>query len=381
MNKLTKRSFYSFLTLYLLSSFIFLTLASYWFYTAQKSTEMSSNFYKMNNVSDKVSSDIIYAHMMEKDFTLKLFPHAKVSLFDKNKKQIDGSFIQKIDFSKEYYMDGETFTLISQRATGHLGVQYVVVQSNECVGNVMKLKNKIIFTAIMVAIIIIIIAVLLSYMFLKPIKDKMQEIEEFVKDTTHELNTPLSALMMSTSRIKTKQVYDEKIIQNISISTKQLYDIYSSLTFLSFDTSKEKTEELAFDGVIENSIEYFNELLERKNISIEFDKNPCILNIAPTKAKMLINNLLSNAIKYSAPNKKIFIQTKENSFSIKDEGIGIEKDKLQTIFKRFSRANSYAGGFGVGLSIVDNIAKEYNYKIDIDSEVNKGTTVTLIFSV
>jgi len=379
MNKLTRRSFYSFLTLYLLSSFIFLTLASYWFFTAQKATEMSSNFYKMNNVSDKVSSDVIYAHMMNKDFTLKLFPHAIVSLYDENKNLVDGSFIQKIDFSKEYYMDGDTFTLVSQRAMGHLGIKYVVVQSNECVANVMKLKNKIIFTAIFVAIIIIFIAVLLSSIFLKPIKDKMQEIEEFVKDTTHELNTPLTALMMSTSRIKTKQIYDEKIIQNISISTKQLYDIYSSLTFLSFDTSKEKAEEIAFEDVVDNSIEYFNELLERKNISLEFDKNKCTLNIAPTKAKMLINNLLSNAIKYSPPNKKIFIQTKENSFSIEDEGIGIEEDKLHTIFRRFSRANSYAGGFGVGLSIVDSISKEYGYKINIDSQANKGTNVTLTF--
>lgn len=173
-------------------------------------------------------------------------------------------------------------------------------------------------------------------MFLKPIKKRMEEIEEFVKDTTHELNTPLTALMMSTSRLKSKEQYDTKVVKNISISTKQLYDIYSSLSFLSFDTKSEE-------------------------------------------AKMLINNLLSNAIKYSKPKTTINVRTTRNSFIIKDEGIGICSDKLDKIFQRFVRANSYAGGFGVGLNIVDSIVKEYGYKLKIKSQLGKGTEITIHF--
>ena len=379
MNKITKRSFYSFLTLYLLSSFIFLSLASYWFYTAQASMEMNSNYHKMNSVANKVSSDVISAHMMDEEFVLKLFENAMVALFDKDKKLKYGSTIQRVDFSEEYYMDDKTFTLISQNTADHLDIRYVVVQSNECTSNVEKLKNRILYTAIIVALIIIIIAVILSYMFLKPIKNKMQEIEEFVKDTTHELNTPITALMMSTSRIKSKKEYDEKIINNISISTKQLYDIYSSLTFINFDASSEEVVELKFNKTVRDTIDYFNELLEKKKISLEFDERECTLEIAPTKAKMLISNLLSNAVKYSPPNSKIFIQITQESLTIKDEGIGIAKDKLKTIFKPYMRANKYAGGFGVGLNIVDSITKEYGYKTDVQSQENKGTTVVINF--
>jgi len=379
MNKITKRSFYSFLTLYLLSSFIFLSLASYWFYSAQVSMEMNSNYYKMSNISNQVSSDVIYAQMMNKKFKLKIFAGANIALFDKNKKLKYGSKIQTIDFSKEYYHEGMTFTHISKNSAGHLGVEYVVVQSNECVSNVMKLKNSIIFTAIMVALVIIIIAVFLSNMFLKPIKDKMQEIENFVKDTTHELNTPITALLMSTSRAKSKKVYDEKIIQNISISSKQLYDIYASLSFLSFDNASEEAKELKFDLVVSNAVEYFTEILNKKNIKIDFSSEACSLNIAPTKAKMLVNNLLSNAIKYSHPHTEITIKVCKEFFEVKDKGIGIAEDKLETIFQRFTRANSYAGGFGVGLNIVDNIAKEYGYKIHIESKENFGTSVKIEF--
>ena len=341
--------------------------------------DMNANYYKMSNISNQVSSDVIAAQMMNKKFTLKMFPGSVIALYDKDKNLKYGSKLQNIDFSKEYYMQGMTFTHISTNTAGHLGVKYLVVQSNECVTSVMKLKNSIIFTAIMVALIIIIIAVFLSNMFLKPIRDKMQEIEDFVKDTTHELNTPITALMMSTSRAKSKKIYDEKIIQNISISSKQLYDIYASLSFLSFDNASESAVELSFDAVVSNAVKYFDEILQKKSLHLTFSKEKCSLVIAPTKAKMLVNNLLSNAIKYSHPNSKIEIQLREDFFEIKDNGIGIAEDKLESIFKRFTRANSYAGGFGVGLNIVDNIIKEYNYSIKIDSKQNIGTTVKVKF--
>ena len=380
MNKITKKSFYSFLILYLLSSFIFLIMASYWFYSSQKAMDMQNNYYKMNHISDRISSSVIKAHMMSSEFKLKEFDKANVALYDEKQNLLYGQDLEGIDFSKEYYMNTETFTLISKRTAGHLDVEYVVIQSSECITSVMKLKNKVIITSIFVGITIIIIAVLLSYMFLRPIKEKMQEIENFVKDTTHELNTPITALMMSTSRAKSKKTYDEKIMQNISISTKQLYDIYSSLSFLSFDTKSEEAIDLEFDKIVEESLKYFQELLDKKSLHVEYKKTMCSLNIAPTKAKMLINNLLSNAIKYSQPNKNIYINVEESSFSIKDEGIGIKKDKLDTIFDRFTRANNYAGGFGVGLNIVESIIKEYNYKVDIISKENAGTTVIIKFN-
>lgn len=379
MNNITKKSFYSFLTLYLLSSFIFLFFASYWFYSSQASMEMQNNYYKMNNIAHNVSAQVINVHMMGGEFKLDKFPDATVSLYDSEHKIKYGPELKNLDFSKDYYLKDKTFTLISQATIGHLGVDHVVVQSDEYAQSVSKLKNTVVTTSIFIGIVIIIIAVILSYIFLRPIKDKILEIENFVKDTTHELNTPITALMMSTSRAKSKKVYDEKIIQNISISTKQLYDIYSSLSFLSFDTKDEIIQELDFNEIVKESIEYFNELLERKNIKLELEQTTCTLNIDPTKAKMLINNLLSNAIKYSLPNTKINIHVTNNSFSIKDEGIGIAKEKLSTIFQRFTRANSYAGGFGVGLNIVDSIAKEYGFKIDIYSKEKEGTEVIIRF--
>jgi len=377
MNKITRRSFYSFLALYLISSFAFLTLAAYWFFNSQVAMEKSSNFYKMNNIAEKVSSEVIRSHMTGEKFTLKMFPSANVALLDEDKNILYGSLSQKVDYSKEFYMKGDMFTLITQRTANHLGVSYVVVQSGECIKNIVVLKNRILYTVIFTAFFIILIAIFLSYIFLKPIKDKMLEIENFVKDTTHELNTPITALMMSTSRIKSKKYYDEKIVNNISISTKQLYDIYASLSYLSFDHDSEEPKEIFFEEIVSESIEYFSELLNKKGITLVKELNRSPMQIAPTKAKMLINNLLSNAIKYSKPNTTIHITTTKDTFSIQDEGIGIAKGELKNILKRFVRANSYAGGFGVGLNIVDSIVKEQGFKLNIDSQEGVGTTVTI----
>ena len=379
MNKITKKSFYSFLALYLISSFIFLTLSAYWFYNSQKAMEMSNNFYKMNHIADTISSDVIHSAMTHTKFTLKRVPRADISLFNANKKLMYGSLLYDVDLKKEYYLKKGAFTLITQRTANHLGIKYVVVQSSECLNNIKIIQNRILYTVIMVALTIIVIAVLLSYIFLKPIKDKMHEIETFVKDTTHELNTPISALMMSASRVKKKKSYDERTINNISISTKQLYDIYSSLSYLSFDNKSEEPQKVRIDEVVSQTLDYFSELLQKKRITVSFDKNPCETDIAPTKAKMLINNLLSNAIKYSKPKSKIYIKIDANSFIIEDEGIGIKKEHIKYIFERFVRANSYAGGFGVGLNIVQSIVNEYNFKMDIESQEGVGTKIVIKF--
>lgn len=379
MNKLTQKSFWLFLLLYLTSSFILLFTSSYWFYSAQTSMQKSHDYFQLRHISDQVSTEVIKAHMMEYPFVLKKYPTATIGLYDKNNTLVYGSSIQNVNFNKDSYMLGDVFTVISKGTAHHLGIEHVVVQSTQCATSLKGIKEQIFLVTTLIAMFIITISVVLSKIFLRPIKNKMQEIEDFVKDTTHELNTPITALMMSTSRAKSKKSYDAKIIQNISISTKQLYDIYSSLSYISFE-SKEEDTKVHFDEVIKESIEYFNELLEKKNILLTFTLEKCILNITQTKAKMLINNLLSNAIKYSHPNSNITIHLSQNSFEIEDEGIGIAQNKLETIFKRFSRANSYAGGFGVGLSIVDEISRKYNYSINIVSKEHIGTKISIKFT-
>jgi two-component system OmpR family sensor kinase len=118
-------------------------------------------------------------------------------------------------------------------------------------------------------------------------------------------------------------------------------------------------------------------LCHAKHIIIKSELEDSTLNIDEDRAKLLISNLLSNAIKYSMPNKTITLTLTENSFSIKDEGVGIAKEKQDKIFKLYERGSNIAGGFGVGLSIVKQICSEVGMSIEVESELNKGSTFNL----
>ena len=112
-------------------------------------------------------------------------------------------------------------------------------------------------------------------------------------------------------------------------------------------------------------------------MDIELEKY--IFTITETKLQLLYGNLIGNAIKYSPRGSTITLKLKEGVFTIKDEGIGIEKKKQKEIFKRYKRGTEYSGGFGVGLSIVKNICNEYGISIELDSQLDAGTEFRLVF--
>lgn len=102
----------------------------------------------------------------------------------------------------------------------------------------------------------------------------------------------------------------------------------------------------------------------------------------------MIFNLCDNAIKYNKQNGKIFITiencTNEVIFSVRDTGIGIPKDSIDRVFERFYRVDKShskdTGGTGLGLSIVKHGAALHNADIKIDSIVDKGTEIKVIFN-
>ena len=379
MNSLEKKSFYSFLSLYIGSSLLFVLLSGYWYYTAQKNAIESNTYYKLRHLSESISSAIINSQMRGTTLSLpNVDDEYSYALISTDNQLVKGDLLQgiNVDGNAYYEKDGHMI-LVSDGPLEHLNIKYVVVQTSQYHSMLHALQLYVISMMALIATIIIFVAWVLSKIFMRPIHQKVQQIEQFIQDISHELNTPITALQMSSKRALQKKVYDEKILTNISISTKQLYSIYKSLVYLNFNTPDQKAEHLDLKPLLEEGILFYTELTRAKHIEITAELEPSTLTIIHERAQLLFSNLISNAIKYSMPETTITITLKEGYFSIQDEGVGIEKSKLQEIFKLYERSSDIAGGFGVGLSIVAQICQEFNIQINVESELQKGSTFTL----
>ena len=371
MNNLEKNSFYSFLALYIGSSFLFVILSGFWYYKAQENSLQNTIYYKLQHYADTISGLIINAQMYDKKLILpKLEDGYDYSLIRTEDKK---------SFKSKYFQKGDYTILISSSPQKHLDIKYVLIKTKEYKRNLDNLKIKVLLIMLSVFILIVIISWLLARLFMRPIHQKVKQIEGFIQDISHELNTPITALGMSTKRAMQKGVYDKKILTNISISTKQLYAIYKSLTYLSFSSKEKELYEINLKDIVKEVVEFYAELCHAKNITIKSDLEDSIFKIDEEKAKLLFSNLLSNAIKYSMPHTTIKLTLKESSFTIEDEGVGIAKDKLDEIFKPYERSSNIAGGFGVGLSIVRQICDEFDIRIELESSLGKGSIFYLFF--
>jgi len=370
LNELEKRSFYSFVALYLGSSLLFILLLGYWYYSAQKSSLDSQTYYKLEHIADRLAASIINAQMKgttlelpnEKGFEYTLIPIEKAQ-----------------NYKPGYYEKDGKKVLLSASPQEHLGIKYVLVETDRYFKKLQDLQALVLGVMAFSFLLVIIIAFVLSKLFLKPLHNRMAHIESFIQDVSHELNTPITALKMSASRALKKEVYDKKILKNISISTKQLESIYKSLTFLNFKQKQEEAHKINFRKVVENVCAYYKELTDAKGIVIEQNLEDVELVMLESRAELLVSNLLSNAIKYSMPETTIRVKLTPEYLYIEDEGVGIDEKKLQEIFEIYKRESQVAGGFGVGLSIVKEICISYGMKIEVKSKLGRGSSFKILF--
>ncbi len=370
LNELERRSFFSFVALYLGSSFLAILLLGYWYYSAQKNALENATYYKLNHLADTISGLIINAQMRGTTLHLpneKGFEYKLISTQDAKK------------FTPGYFEKDGYKVLVSDAPQEHLNIKYVLVQTKEYFQKLHTLQTQVLVVMGISFIFIVFISLLLSKLFLKPLHNRMLQIENFIQDVSHELNTPITALKMSASRGIKKEVYDKKILTNISISTKQLESIYKSLTYLNFKQKQEEVQEINFQEIVTNVLSYYKELTDAKGIKVQTKLQDVTLMMVPSRAELLVSNLLSNAIKYSMPQTTISITLTQQYFKIEDEGVGIAEKKLQEIFQMYTRDSHIAGGFGVGLSIVKQICDTYNMKIDVTSQLGKGSTFSIYF--
>lgn len=372
-----KKSFFSFLALYLGSSFILMLIALFFYYQNEKTLYLDLVKSNMQNIVSKVSNEIIISHMLDVEFDKNIYLNTqdyKISFYDKDKNLLFGNLDEKLNFEQNFYNDEEKLIIVDSSTVGHLGIWYIALKDNSLKEKISNLKLNIFLIFLIFYTIIAIVSWSLAKLFLKPIKNERERLNNFIKDTTHELNTPISAIIMSCE----DDNLTKKQLDRIKFSAKRVSEIYKDLTYIFLGNIEKKSlDKIDLSKVIKEEIINFEPMIARKRLKINLNIEEFFYEINKDDFIRLFNNLFSNAIKYNKTDGNIDIILQNRELIIKDSGIGISKDKIKDIFNRYYRATNQSGGFGLGLNIVNMICKTYNIKIDVQSLENIGSTFTL----
>jgi signal transduction histidine kinase len=229
----------------------------------------------------------------------------------------------------------------------------------------------------------------------KKLFDNNNELKQMTLIASHDLRSPLTnleGLLDLLQKDGADPEFNSVLIENAISSVELMKDTIDSLTTIikqkeSF--SQEDIKERNIEPIFNNVILQLKYLIDEKQIAVKADFSDCpAFLIEDIHLKSVLLNILSNAVKYASENprtaKFIQVTTKtENetrSIIIRDNGIGFDSNfQKEKLFKPFKRFHHERTGSGIGLYLTKLIVENYNGKIQIESEVGKGTTVKIDF--
>lgn len=223
------------------------------------------------------------------------------------------------------------------------------------------------------------------------IQQSYEQQNQFVSDASHELRTPIAVIQGYANLLsrwgKNDQVVMEESIESIKSESKNMQNLIDKLLFLARgdnDIQKLETENFYLDELLEEVIKETRLINDTHQIICT--TNPSIFINADRKLlKEALRVFIDNSIKYTPSGGKVEIgshtQYSQAVIVIEDTGVGISNEDLPHIFNRFYRADKsrtkQTGGTGLGLAIAKWIITKHQGKINVESEVNAGTKVTL----
>lgn len=209
----------------------------------------------------------------------------------------------------------------------------------------------------------------------------------FTRDASHEFRTPLTVIKMASDLLLAEQElddYSKKYVTRIKGSARDMEELIDAFLILARETDKEfEDEHTIVVNVVEREIRNAEIYLEKKPVVINIDEQfPLELFTARKVIAIVLGNLIRNAVLYTNEGS-VTIAIKEHSVVITDTGIGMTEDQTKKIFQPYYRAEqggkTKRKGYGVGLTIVKRLSNRFNWIVNVESEVGKGTEIEVIF--
>jgi len=383
LTKTETRTLLGFSFLYSFLVLVILGVVSFLYYKFQKDLMLQEKRQILQNYSNELIYRLKDLHInIDKNDIYPRDDRFESAIYDSDKKKIFSTLKDSsVSLDDVIYVSGDSIHFIKEPESYYLGAKYVIVEIPDDKIWFESIKYKMVIYFSLAFLFMIIIGYFMLKLFLKPMRDALHLLDRFIKDTTHELNTPVTAIITNIEMIN-KDLLDEKLakkINRIEIGAKTISNIYEHLTFVTLKNQiLSNNEELNLSNILKQRVDFFKSIADMKKVEFKlYIKDDITIVCDVKKISKLIDNLLSNAIKYNKISGQIKVILTKNSLIIEDTGKGISKENLNRLFDRYSRFDKSVGGFGIGLNIVSLIAKEYNFKIEVDSKVDIGTKVKI----
>lgn len=284
--------------------------------------------------------------------------------------------IQKAGY---HIQNGYAYLVVALPERRYFDASYLVIGGNV---SYTRIYQDVVIILLSITALIFILSLFFLDRFALPFQRINQRLDQFIKDSMHEINTPLSIINVNID-LYHRSSPSNKYLQRIKAATKTLATLYNDMDYLI------KNERLSFEYetinlsfYLQERIDYFSEVAALKNITIVPLIAPDITIVFnPTQLQRIIDNNISNAIKYSHEGGQIEVileGLKDRCvIHFRDNGLGIED--VERIFERYYRENRDKGGFGIGLNIVKSIIDKAGIDLQIHSVYGEGSTFSYTF--
>jgi len=380
--KSEKKSLFRFLTLYVAMVTFMIALLSLFYYQSQEKLMLSDQRAMLTKYAYIQTRRLkVLHHFFDERTDYPRDPRFKSAIYDLEYMKIFSLLEdENVRFDEEIYITNRHIHLVKTLDEFYLGTKYLIIEVKDSGAWRGEIWKSIIGYGITIFVFFMLFGLYLAKLFLRPMRDAIVLLDRFIKDTTHELNTPLSAILANIEMMDTDIMVEKnkKKLARINIAAKTVSVLYQDLMYLTLEQEKENhDEDLDIKELLYDRAEYFSVLAESKHLECNLDLEEAKITMDRRKFTRVIDNLISNAIKYNKRNGTVGIKLREGMLVIWDTGIGINEEKIPLMFDRYLRFNDSEGGFGVGLSIVKKILDEYNIFIKVNSKEGKGTSMVL----
>ena len=383
LSKSETRTIIGFSLIYSILVLVILGVITFLYYQFKKDLMLQDVRQTLQNYSNTQIANLKELHInIDKSDIYPRDERFNSAIYDSSKKKIFSTLLMDdVKLDEVIYLKDGYIHLIKEPESYYLGSKYVIVEIEDDNIWFANIKYKMLFWFLFSFILLLFVGYFIAKLFLKPMRESIQMLDRFIKDTTHELNTPIAAILSNIQMIN-KDNIDEKLakkINRIEIGAKTISNIYEDLTFVSLNNQIiSNNEKLNFSQILNQRVDFFKSIANSKKIDFILDIKENVFIVCDVKKlSKLIDNILSNAIKYNKFQGFIKVTLKDKILIIEDSGKGMSKDNLANLFTRYKRFDKSVGGFGIGLNIVSLIAKEYDLKIDVISKIDVGTRIKI----